>query len=151
MPQHIVEVDQCRKIEQSGPTVLAFSNGISHAILIPARVKIAGLGVLRSRGKSAEIAPLLLFAACLYLLLRDHLGELQKVIVDREYEGHEADIRSFMLEYIKREGQSFEPRNITFALVGKKSPADKKARDVRRGKDKVYRRIGLEELLAVVQ
>ena len=44
--KHTVEVDQSIKIEQLGDTVLAFSNGISHAIIVPARVKREALSVL---------------------------------------------------------------------------------------------------------
>ena len=148
---YIVEVDQSGKIEQSGPTVLAFSDGISHAILVPSEVKTEGFHTLRKRGKSREIALLLLFSACLYLLLKGHLDQLQKVIIDEEYTGQEDNIKSFLLEYAKRRGQFWEPERVDFARVGKGSPADKKARAVREGKDKGYREIALEELLELVE
>jgi len=147
---HVVEVDQSGKIEQSGPTVLAFSNGISHAILIPSGVKREGFRALLRRGKTKDIARLLLFSACLYLLIKDHLDHLQKVIIDEEYTGQEGNIRSFLLEYIKRDGRFFEPENIDFARVGKGSPADQKARAVRAGRDKGYRKVTLKELLELV-
>ena len=43
-----VEVDQSNKIEQSGPTVLAFANGNSSAIVIPSIVKNECLDFLLS-------------------------------------------------------------------------------------------------------
>jgi hypothetical protein len=45
--------------------------------------------VLYGQGKSREIARLLLFAACVYLLLKDYLPILKKVIIDTEYVGRE--------------------------------------------------------------
>ena len=70
---YVVEVDQSRKIEQSGPTVLAFSNGISHAIVIPSSVKTQSLRALKDKRKSTKEARILLFATCLYVLLKDYL------------------------------------------------------------------------------
>jgi len=46
---YVVEVDQSRKIEQSGPTILAFSDGISHAIVVPSTVKTQALRALRDK------------------------------------------------------------------------------------------------------
>lgn len=148
---HIVEVDQSIKIEQSGDTVLAVSNGISHAIIIPSDVKREGLRVLREKKKRVKQAPILLFAACLYLLLKDHLPKLQRVIIDTEYTGQENNIKSYLLGYIKKDGQAFSPENIVFSRVGKSSPADKKARAVREKQDNQYRKVTLEELLRLIK
>jgi D-ribose pyranose/furanose isomerase RbsD len=147
---HKVEVDQSRKIERAGATILAFSNGISHAILIPTRVKEIALLLLRQKGKSKTIATLLVFSAGLCLLLKDHLKHLQKIVIDEEYTGHEANIKSFLLEYLKKTGQSFEARRITFARIGKKSPADQKAGAVRRGKDKKFTKISMKAMLRLI-
>ncbi|MBI3942293.1 MAG: hypothetical protein HY326_04710 [Chloroflexi bacterium] len=148
---HVIEVNQSIKIEQSGATILAFSNGISHAILIPQSVKQKALAVLKERGKTKDTARNLLFCACLYLLLKDHLEQIEEVVIDEEYTGNDRSIRSFLLEYIKRDGRYIEPERIVFARIGKGSPADKKARMVRSGKDQEYRVVTLEELLEVVQ
>jgi len=148
---YIVEVDQSRKIEQSGPTVLAFSDGISHAIVIPSSVKTQALLALRDKGKPRKEAQILLFATCLYALLKDYLDQLQRVEIDIEYPGKDADIRASLLRLIWRKAPAFEPEKIVFRKVGKRSPADKKARAVREGKDKAYRRITLEELLGLIK
>jgi hypothetical protein len=145
-----VEIDQSGKIERPGPTVLAFSNGITHAILIPSNVKRASLYTLQQKGKSRQLAYLLVFSAGLCLLIKTHLKQLQKVIIDEEYTGHEADIKSFLLEYVKKTGQIFEPENIHFARIGKSSPADKKAGAVRKGDDKTYQKVSLKEMLKLL-
>ena len=147
---HIVEVDQSIKVEQSGNTVLAFSDGISHAIVIPSKVKRVGFRALKEKGKSKERAQLLLFAAGVYLLLENHLDQLERVEIDVEYTEKDADIKSFLLRLIWGKAPTFEPERIIFRRVGKGSPADKKARAVREGRDKDYRQIAAEELLSLV-
>lgn len=148
---YVVEVDQSGKIEQSGPTVLAFSDGISDAVLIPSAVKTQALQVLMDKGKPRKDARILLFATCLYVLLQDYLDQLQRVEIDVEYTGKDADIRASLLRLIWRKRLAFEPEKIVFRRVGKGSPADKKARAVRAGRDRVYRRITFRELLKLVE
>ena len=60
---HIVEVDQSIKIEQSGPTVLAFSNGIAGAIMIPSDVKTEAIRLLVYRKRTNLEARMIVFAA----------------------------------------------------------------------------------------
>lgn len=93
---HIIEVDQSIKIERPGDTVLAFANGISHAIIIPSQVKTEAFRALWKRGKSRKIARIMLFSACIYLLVKDSLPDIQRIIIDEEYTGQEANIRSFL-------------------------------------------------------
>jgi len=148
---HRVEVDQSIKIEQSGATILAFANGITHAILIPSEAKTTAYRVLRRRGKASATAYPLLFAACLFLLLRDHLKQLDQVIIDIEYEGKNADIRSFLLEHIWKAEPTFAPDQIIFRRIGKHSPAHVKANAVREQRDKHYRKVSTEELVQLVE
>ena len=148
--RHTVEVDQSTKIEQSGPTILAFANKISHAVLIPSRVKRAGFHALKAKGKSKAEALLLLFSAGLYLLLENYLDQIGPVVIDVEYPGKHKDIKAALLRYIYRNVGLFEPDRIIFRRITKKSPADKKARNVRLGKDKKYQKITVEELLGLI-
>jgi hypothetical protein len=147
---YVVEVDQSIKVEAPGDTFLAFSDGISYAIKVPFSVKQRGLQALRNRGKTKKRAKLLLFAACVFLLLESHLEQLQRVTVDNEYDGRQDDIKSFLLEYIRRKDPSFESERIDIRAIGKKSPADELAGAVRRGKREADRTITAEELLSVV-
>jgi hypothetical protein len=149
--RHRVEVDQSIKIEDTGATVLAFANGIAAAVIIPGPVKRAALNALLLRGKSRQIARLMLFAAGLALLLQDHLDDLERVVIDIEYEGQEAPIREFLLIYIWRTRPAFEPWRITFKQVGKQSPAHTKANAVRQGKDRGFRKLKEDEMLALLR
>ncbi len=97
---HRVEIDQSNKVEDSGDTFLAFSNDIAYTIRVPFRVKRVGIDMLRQRGKSKRTATLMLFAACVFLLVEEHLSEIDTIILDNEYSGREADVRSFLFEYI---------------------------------------------------
>ena len=148
--RYTVEVDQSIKIEQAGATVLAFSNGIAWAILIPPDVKTETIRRLIYRKHTNLEARLIVFAAGLYLLLRDRLAELGQVIIDVEYQGQEANIKAALLRYIWRTAPDFGGDRIIFRRVGKKSPAHAKARAVRTGRDRQYRRVTLEELLEVL-
>jgi hypothetical protein len=149
--RHRVEVDQSIKIEDKGTTTLAFANESAFAVQLSASVKLAGLQVLRDQARRPDVAHRLLFAAALFLLLRNHLELIERVVIDVEYEGHEAEISSFLLRFIWREHPSFEPWRIEFGLVGKGSPAHRKAEAVRKGKDQHYRRITEKELIQVLQ
>ena len=52
---HVVDVDQSGKFENTQmDTVLAFSNAIHYAILIPAQVKRDCIAVLREGGKAPQ-------------------------------------------------------------------------------------------------
>lgn len=144
--RHRVEVDQSIKIEDKGVTVLAFANGLNFAIQIPAGVKLAGLQVLRDQARKPGVAHRLLFAVGLFLLLRNHLDQIEHIVIDVEYEGREAEIGAFLLRFIWSERPSFESWRIEFGLVGKRSPAHRKAEAVRKGKDRQYRVITREEL-----
>ena len=146
----VVEVDQSIKIEEHGDTVLAFANSISFAIVIPDAVKQESLSVLRRKGKSTETARLMLFAAGLYFLLRDYLHRIDRVVIDVEYTGKDAAIRSFLLRYIWQSQPEFEPEQIVFELVGKDSPADRKARSVRLKEDANYRVVTTKEMSALL-
>jgi hypothetical protein len=145
-----IEVDQSIKIEQSGATVLACANGVTDAILLPQRVKRAGLAALRAQGKSRETATLLLFAAGLFLLLKPHVPTVQRIVIDVEYVGKDADLRGFLLRYLQHSGLELEAQRILCQRVGKRSPADTKARAVREGKDKRYRNITRRALMRVI-
>jgi hypothetical protein len=97
---HVVEVDQSNMIEEPGDTYLAFSDGISWTIKVPFKVKQAGFEALRARRKTKKVAKLMLFAACVSLLIEDHLGQLQRITIDNEYAGRGDDVKAFLLRYI---------------------------------------------------
>jgi len=147
-----IEVDQSIKVENTRrPTVLALSDEVTYALLIPARVKRRALAYLREQGKPAKIATLRVFAAGLFLLLRDFVGSVEQVTIDVEYAGHEADIRSMLLALFRKAGQEIESETITFARIGKRSRAHHLALSVGRGKRPPDQRVKADELLTLLK
>jgi hypothetical protein len=147
----IVEVDQSNKIEQPRKTTIAFSDGVSFAVILPHPVKNEALRYLRNQGKSKNTAQVLLFAAGVFLLLHDYLDRVHRVRIDVEYPGWEGTIKAFLLQRIWRAKPDFEEWRIVFTQVGKGSPAHHKANAVRQGKDTGCRTVRVGELIEVLE
>lgn len=146
-----VDVDQSGKTSNLAvDTVLAFSNDLNRAILVPAQVKRAIVQVLRARGKSGTRAAIQLFAAGLFLLLKDALNRVDQIVIDVEYTGYDADIRSMLLNWIWRVDPVFEKERLIFRHIGKNSPAHKLAIDVYRGRRDADGRVSEADLLAIL-
>lgn len=123
-----IEVDQSGKIGDTGvPTVLAFSDGESYAILISATVKRECYAYLRKYYRALRQPHMKVFAAALFLLLQDRLAELSLIMIDTEYTGQEAIIKGLLLEHIRTAVPDFNSDTIIFREIGKKSPAHRKA------------------------
>ena len=141
------EVDQSNKIESSGDTVLAVSNGVSHTILIPVKEKQKALDFLtKRRGGSRKLGQIQLFAVALYFLL-EPLPLSATVVIDTEYEGHEQDIQSMLLNLIWRDKPDYDADRITFGRIGKKSRAHKLALDIFRRRAKADRILKADDLI----
>lgn len=148
---HIVEVDQSGKVEKTNRhTVLALSDGIQCAILVPAAVKQTAIQRSRDRGKSRQMATLLMFAACLFLLLKDHMEQLDRVVVDVEYPGKDADIRGSLLYHFYRHHIRVHKDQIVFHQVGRKSPAHELALAVYREEREPDWEVSERELLELL-
>ncbi len=144
-----VEVDQSGKIGNTKvPTVLAFSDGSSYAVLFPATVKRACLRELRQRGKSGTTLYLQLFSTGLYLLLREHIQSFSLVTIDEEYPGRHDMIKLHLLNLLHRAGVAVPAGRIRFDRIGKKSGAHKRAKAVFTEDEEADRTIELEEILA---
>jgi hypothetical protein len=131
---YVVEVDQSGKFEHTNhDTVLAFSNGIRFAILIPAQVKRDCITTLRAQGLSGPTLFTRLFATGLYFLLRDYIEHMSTVVIDIEYQGREGQIKQHLLHLLHRGGYAAQNEQIGFGLVGKKSQAHVAALSVFRG------------------
>ncbi|MBC8450229.1 MAG: hypothetical protein H8D78_21055 [Chloroflexi bacterium] len=131
-----VEIDQSGKMDNlAKDTVLAFSNDIQHAIRIPAAAKRNLVQYLRQKGKSRTRAAILLFSAALFLLLRDALERIDRIVIDVEYEGYEDEIKGWLLSRIYQVDSGFDKARVRFQRVGKKSPAHRRALAVFRGQE----------------
>lgn len=145
-----IEIDQSIRIEEPGDTYLAFANGKCFTICIPFPVKQACFTMLYDRRKTRRQAKLLLFAACLYILLKPYLSSISTIVIDNEYDGHGFDIRGFLYEYIRRDGYNFPIKHISIASIGKKSRAHEYAWGAQAGKKAIDKRISFEELHEVL-
>jgi hypothetical protein len=87
-----IEVDMSGRIEETNrPTVLALANGLSFSIRITAREKRLAIARLEQQKPelSRRLIHVLLFSNLLFLLLKDHMGKLDLVEIDPEYQGYE--------------------------------------------------------------
>ena len=145
-----VEVDQSGKLGDTRvPTVLAFSNGESYSIVIPATVKRECFALLKRHYRLLRQPYLKLFAAGLFLLLKRHLPRVAVVVIDQEYIGQEGNIKGMLLNYIRKEYPDFPKENIVFRRIGKRSPAHRKAYATYVGEIEADHKVEREELLAL--
>ena len=127
-------IDHSGKVERTRAlTALAAAGGQAYAIRISASVKRVALARLRQKGKSATVSYLRLFAAGLYLVVAGRLGGLERMVIDTEYPGHDADIRGMLLRLTRRAEPGYRAERILFRRVGKDSPAHALALAVHRG------------------
>ena len=142
-----VEVDQSGKVEDTRVnTVLAFSDGISRSILIPAKVKRECVELVRDDRHKTKTLYLRIFCAGLFLLLKDDLPKIEQITIDVEYLGREHDIKALFLRLVWKTHPTFDPDNIQFALVGKDSLAHIKAYSTFTGLEDADRKLGFEDL-----
>ncbi|MFQ5811862.1 MAG: hypothetical protein ACE5I2_01510 [Anaerolineae bacterium] len=147
---HDIEVDQSGRTDVlSHDTVLAFSDGIQAAILIPASVKRQCYQRLKATGLRKRRIGIRMFAAGLVLLLRPYVATLESITVDQEYEGWEPTIKEHLLRHLQAERPDLTNRQVVFQRIGKGSRAHSVALATYRGDREPNRRIGVGELLAV--
>lgn len=145
--QHHIEIDQSIKMEQTGDTILALSDGIERVILIPAKVKRVCQQGLRARGVKPSMIVLRMFASGILLLLDGQIERIRSVTIDTEYEGKEGEIKGLLLRFILKWVPDFPQNGITFHRVGKRSGAHILAWETHKGRRKPDKRITVEELL----
>lgn len=122
--RHMVEIDQSIKVEQTNEdTIIAMANGIQAAIRIPAKVKREMIAILRKRNKTGKQFSLWLFAAGVYLLIRDRLDQIDMLVIDREYMGHEDSIKAMLARWCWQNTRTRTIPIISFSQIGKHSPA----------------------------
>lgn len=115
------QIDQSGKIEQTNrQTIIALANGKKKTVKISSTEKQKLIKTIMELDKPKKKYVHRIFAALLFLLLR---GEEIKepIMIDKEYFGHEADIKNILLQLFEKH-RSKSPE-IEFGFVGKKSPA----------------------------
>ncbi len=145
---HVVEVDQSWKFENTQQdTVLALANGIRYSILIPAHVKRECIHILRARGIGGPMFYIQLFAISLFFLLKDHIGVINHVYIDKEYSGKEGQIKDYLVNAFRRAGILVSYHQIQFTHVGKKSNAHIVALATLRKEKKANRLLTVEDIV----
>src|SRR3989338_2473508 len=120
----VCQVEQSGKIEQTNKiTIIAFSNGKHGSVKLKASDKRYLQDIYRQAGKSKSFT-LQVFSALLYLLFEKFRLEKTMVLIDKEYPGHEALIRSYLVQLAAKRGKiKLAPEELRFSLVGKGSNA----------------------------
>jgi hypothetical protein len=150
--RHIVEVDQSGKVEDTKEdTVLAFANGITRTVLIPATVKRDCVTLFRLMGQKGKVFYLQLYAIALFFLLKEHGTQLSNIIIDEEYYGREGDIKRYLLNLFTRAGTAVTARQIHFGYVGKASTAHDVAVKTLRGKRRPDKTLTFAEIMSEFQ
>lgn len=146
-----IEIDQSGRIENlTQDSVLAFSNEIKFSIFIDRREKRKCYQILKERYQIAKNLVLKIFAASIFLLIRDYLDKLDGVIIDIEYPGREGDIKGMLLRQIWKIQPDFAKDKIDFLFLGKKSKAHFIAYGVYQEKIKPDREIKASEILSLL-
>jgi len=144
----IIEVDQSGRIEVlTVDTAFGFSNDCQAAILIPAVVKRESSKVLRARGVRPKMISIRMFAGGLFLLLENHLHRVERVRIDQEFPGWEAEIKGLLLKHIRRRVPTFSGESIVFGQIGRASKAHDVAWRTYRRERVPEKRVTLRELL----
>jgi hypothetical protein len=143
------EVDQSGKMESKGDTVLGLANATTYAVRVPALEKTIAAEAMKRRFTwlKRNAIYMRLFTAALYYLLRDiRVGET--VTIDREYTGHEASIKSMLLNWLRQDKPDISSDDIRIRAVGKISRSHKLALAVYQGKTKANRIVKADDLLS---
>lgn len=143
----IIEIDQSGKVEDtSKPTVIAFANGLERSILIAGKEKRELQKFFRRVGKRRMFI-YHVFVILVFLLARDYVRKIDRLVIDPEYPGQEELLRRLLWEKLHAVDRKFELSQITFKRVGKGSPAHLLAWDVFTRKRKSDLRVKAKDVL----
>ncbi len=118
-----IEIDQSGKIEDTERlTVIAFSNSINRSLLISAKDKRSIQSIFRKINQPRRFISKV-FAAAIFVLIKDHLDSAHTIVIDKEYPGHEAEIKRYIYDICNKEGYTLNKHQIQFGNIGKRSPA----------------------------
>lgn len=143
------EIDQSIKIEQTErDTILAIANGSNFAIVLKREDKKFLQKIFRERGEP-RVFIYFVFAAMLTILLIE--AKITKnIVVDQEYLSHEDLIKLKLKRFLRDQKKEFLFNNISFGLIGKKSPAHSYAAKILSGKIKPQKIVKLQNLLNII-
>lgn len=141
------QIDQSGKIEQTERnTVIACTNKRQFTVLLKKGEKRKLQKVFRVADMQ-KLFPYLTFATLVAILLHK-LSPKQRIIIDREYFGHEDFIEERIEVYLIQLGS--KPPPISFGHVGKLSEAHQLGYRVAIGKEKADLSLTADEILKVI-
>lgn len=147
--KYTVFVDISTKVETwDKDSVIAMSNDHSQALLIPASVKVQAAGLL----SSSPPVQFRLLAIFTYLVIRPDLGDIRRIVIDRDYSGEKAErfIKAELIALIRRDQPTFKLGHIRIDEIAG-SRADVLAREAYRGNHPVNGTITLEDFRGVLR
>jgi len=139
-----IEVDQSGKIEQLDKnTIIAFSNKNQYSVSITKEIKKEVYKLYKLNVKDLRYR---LFCIGVYYCLKDYMKEKELITICCEYQGKENLIKSFLLDYLRRDYAKIEPKIIRFGRIGKQSNAHAVAIDVFRGNRRPNKILSLKDI-----
>ena len=102
--------------------------------------------ILQKTGKT-KVFVYKLFAVLIFLLIKQHLKEIDEIAIDQEYPGKENLIRSFLIREIKKIRPNFSSESVVFKQIGKKSRAHFVAYGVIANQKQPGKIVGVREIL----
>ncbi|MEM7346713.1 MAG: hypothetical protein AAF485_20915, partial [Chloroflexota bacterium] len=100
-----IHIDLSNRLEESGPTYVACANHTTYVIKVPFQVKQFGLQLLALKRTPKKQRRPLLWAACLYLVLQQHLKKAVKepcrIFIDNEFDTYQIMIKRDLLAFIR--------------------------------------------------
>ena len=139
-----IEVDQSGKIEQLNMnTVIAFSNINQYSVLISKEVKQQAYKLYKGKVNDLRYR---LFCIGVNYCLRDYVKEKELIVICFEYKGKENLIKSFLIDFLRKDYVLIDPKIIRFGKIGKQSNAHAVAIDVYRGNRRPNKILTLQEL-----
>ena len=139
-----IEVDQSWKIEQlNKDTYIAFSNHEEYCVKLPKNVKQEI--VYEYRTKISQLVQRM-FAICVFHCLINCINKKELIIIDFEYPGWEADIKTYLLPLLRLKDKNLDKSTIKFSAIGKESRAHKVAKSAFIEKSKPNRILSKEDV-----
>jgi len=147
-----IMIDQSGKVEKTNEdTVIAAAGKKPFTVLLPSAVKrkIAE-AIKQGRMKKYRRYPVIrIFAACVFLSL-ERLTPNDAIIIDYEYKGHDNQIKSILLNYIRKKYPTFRKGQIAFVEIGKQVAAHTLAYETYKKKLKPSKTISENELILML-
>lgn len=119
-----IEVDQSGKVEDTkvNTAIGAANKKVKRSLRFPAREKRKLQKILRELDKESMF-PYRVFAALIFLAIRDDLSSINEIVIDVEYMGKEAQIKLYLARHIRKIKPKVNMPYITFKHIGRNSPA----------------------------